>query len=296
NTTALSAKIKEAYLKLGIDFVILVGDENTIPMFYLSTSGSSRTPSDLQYFTMDGAGDNIPDVFYSRLASNDPGGQLQNAMDFEAGRGAPGGFNHVVGIASNEGSNPSDNEYITSIEQKFSTSLGSQASHFYQDSQDSNPVKLNDKLNDGAFWVTYMGHGSGFAWPSMNVSYMTKHIPLLKNKNSVKPVIIDVACQNGRLQSGRLGVAFSTLTPNGQSNAYGAAAYYGGTVDISWHPPAVMAQGIAFEQTDKKFKHLGEALMAGQLYLAAHWNDKKSFTDNLIWYHLQGDPGMDIGF
>jgi len=67
-------------------------------------------------------------------------------------------------------------------------------------------------------------------------------------------------------------------------------------VNISWHPPAVMARGIAFEHLTKKFHHLGEALMAGQLYLAANWNNQTDIVDNLEWYHLQGDPGMNIEF
>jgi hypothetical protein len=109
----------------------------------------------------------------------------------------------------------------------------------------------------------------------------------------VKPIIIDVACQNGRLISGNLG---SNFMKTDGANEFGAAAYYGGSVNISWHPPAIMARGIAFEQTAKKFHHLGEALLAGQLYLAANWTNQAEIIDNFEWYHLQGDPGMNIDF
>jgi hypothetical protein len=78
------------------------------------------------------------------------------------------------------------------------------------------------------------------------------------------------------------------------ASAFGAVAYYGGSVNISWHPPAIMARGIAFEQLDKKFHHLGEALLAGQMYLAANWNNQEQVIDNFEWYHLQGDPGLNL--
>ena len=71
-TTAIQALIKKYYTDKKADFVMIVGDENTIPMFKVSTSGSSQTPSDLKYFTMDGAQDNVPDIFASRLVADSP--------------------------------------------------------------------------------------------------------------------------------------------------------------------------------------------------------------------------------
>ncbi len=109
-------------------------------------------------------------------------------------------------------------------------------------------------------------------------------------------MIIDVACMNGVIQEGYLGSTFMKTATNGEQNPFGVAAYYGGTVNISWHPPAVMATGIASEHLSKKFKHLGEALLAGQLYLAGKWNNQADVIDNFEWYHLQGDPGMNIQF
>ena len=46
----------------------------------------------------------------------------------------------------------------------------------------------------------------------------------------------------------------------------GATAYYGGSVDISWHPPAIMAVGINRALAKKEAKTLGEILLLGQLY------------------------------
>lgn len=296
-TANLQTLIHTAYKEKGIDFVVLIGDETALPMFKVGTSGSSQTPSDLKYFTMDGANDYIPDVLGSRISATtvaQVASQLSKSVEYEKTfkKGARG-MKKFVGIASNEGSNPSDDEYVRSIADKFKQVIQAEPIHLHQnDKVQSKPEFLNSQLNEGSFWLTYLGHGSGTSWPSMYQWYNTQHIRQLSNQTSVKPVIIDVACQNGRLRAGQLGTTFMEA----QGTAFGATAYYGGSVDIAWHPPAIMARGIAFEQMDKKFKHLGQALLAGQLYLAANWNSTADVIDNFEWYHLQGDPGMQLDY
>lgn len=304
-TTAIQALIKKYYTDKKADFVMIVGDENTIPMFKVSTSGSSQTPSDLKYFTMDGAQDNVPDIFASRLVADSPAqvtAQLAKSIEFEklnqenlaAGNTMAHKF---IGIASNEGSNPSDEQYVRSIEDQFKAVLKSEIVHLAQnDKTNSKPDNLNSQFNSGAFWLTYVGHGSGTSWPSMAQAYSTSHIKQIKNKDAMKPIIIDVACQNGRLINSYLGSQFMRVDALSSNLAFGAVAYYGGSVNISWNPPAVMAQGIAFEHLSKKFNHLGEALLAGQLYLASKWTSTNEVVDNYEWYHLQGDPSLNIKF
>lgn len=296
---SVSALIKK-YYDAGTDFVIIVGDQKAIPMYSVSTSGSSQTPTDLKYFTMDGGTDYVPDMFYSRIVASDAAqvtAQLNKSLEFEQKSTQDlSGFKKIIGIASDEGSNPSDNEYVTKIEENFQSALGTTATHIHQGEPNSNPTDLNKSFDEGALWVTYVGHGSGTDWASMNEWYNVSDVKNMKNRNVVKPVIIDVACMNGGIQSGRLGTQFLHTPTDGNSDAFGAVAYYGGTVNISWHPPAIMATGIASEHLSKKFKHLGEALLAGQLYLAGKWNNQKDVIDNMEWYHLQGDPGMNIEF
>lgn len=294
----VSQLIRQHYTNDGTDFVMFIGDESAIPMYKVETTGSYSTPSDLPYLTLDGAKDSVPDVFASRITASTASAvqqQLKKAIDFEQQNYASAvGLKKVIGIASNEGSKPSDKEYIISINKEFEGGLNAETTLIHQDDAlNSNPKVLNEKFNIGARWLTYIGHGSGMSWPSMATSYSTANIKQVSNEPSVKPIILDVACQNGRLIKGQLGTSFMEV---GSETDFGASAYYGGTVNISWHPPAVMAQGIAHEQMSNNYKHLGEALLAGHLYLASKWNDLESVVDNLEWYHLQGDPGMRINF
>lgn len=290
----ISMLIKDHYTNHGVDFVLMIGDETVLPMHMVSTSQGSAT-SDIKYFTLDGSGDYIPDLFYGRIPATsvtEVRANLEKSISFDkTGTKDAKGIQHVIGIASNEGSSPSDDEYVSSIEEKLVDVYGYKATHFQQDNNNSNPTELNASIDQGAAWLFYMGHGSGSSWPSMNKSYSTSHIANLKNAPQIKPIIIDVACMNGRLLPGYLGTSFTdTLS----TSAHGAAAYYGGTVNISWHPPAVMARGIAYEHATKNFTHLGEAILAGQLYLAANWSSKNDVIDNFEWYQLQGDPSMLI--
>lgn len=291
----ISKIVTDAYKNKGADFVIILGDENTVPMHKVSTSGGTTT-TDMNYYTMDGATDTIPDMFYSRIAVTTPEAvksTLAKAIEFDKqSYKNKAGLKKIIGIASDEGSNPSDDEYVKSIEDQFGT-LGFTTDHYYQEDKKSNAENLNKSLSAGASWLVYLGHGSGSSWPSMNKTYNVKDIFNVKNRDSVKPIIIDVACQNGRLLPDYIGTAFSNVV---KGEAYGAAAYYGGTVNISWHPPAIMARGIAIEHAAKNFRHLGEALLAGQMYLAANMNVKKQVEDNFKWYQLQGDPGMLIAY
>lgn len=292
---SLSQLIRDAYTNDGADFVMLIGNETTLPMYSVSTSGSSQTPSDLKYFTMDGVDDTVPDMFGGRIAATTSvqvAAQLQKAIDFEQNATLTGRKN-FIGIASSEGSGPSDKEYVESIRDSMLTNnLVTNAAFLYQRNTDSTPTTLNNKFNDGALWLTYVGHGSGTSWPSMYSQYSVSNIAAMRNEPSFKPIIIDVACQNGRLNTANFGV--NIMKTGG--TAFGAAAYYGGTVNVSWDPPAIMAQGISFEHGTKHFKSLGEALLAGQLYLASHWTQQAQVVDNFEWYHLQGDPGMSIQF
>ncbi len=287
--------ISKHYTADGTDFVLMVGDEKTLPMHSVSTSGSSSTTSDIKYFTLDGSNDYIPDVFYGRIVATTADEvriNLEKSITFDkTGTKDAQGLQRIVGIASNEGNSPSDDDYIKDIEQSFQQAYGYETKHFAQDNYKSNPQELNKSINGGATWLFYVGHGSGDSWPSMNEEYSINDVPELNNADKIKPVIIDVACMNGRLLPGYLGTTFTDTT---SSKAHGAAAYYGGTVNISWDPPALMARGMASEHATKNFKHLGEILLAGQLYLAGNWNASKDVVDNFEWYHLQGDPSMII--
>ncbi len=293
----LTAFFKSEYNEHKYKYALIVGTDTLFPNHQVSTSGSSRTPSDYKYFLMD-SNDMIPDVQYGRVVASTPEEvkrQTTKWQDYQERRSDISGLLHMIGIASNEGSNPSDDDYVKGIEADLNKAFGTNASHFYQDDATSNPTGINAAFNKGSGYLTYMGHGSGTSWASTGTYYTVSDIKKMDNANVQQPVVIDVACMNGVLKKGYLGETFMNAVDS-RGDAIGAAMYFGGTVNISWHPPAIMARGIVKRTIEQKLGTIGDALLAGQLYLLENYTDVEAVRDNFEWYVLFGEPSSNLYF
>lgn len=278
-------------------YALIVGTDTLFPNHAVNTSGSSRTPSDYPYFVMD-SNDMIADVLYGRVVAStaDEVKRQVNKWIRYQDRGADvSGLLRMVGIASNEGSSPSDEDYVKGIEGDLNAAFGITSTHFHQDSPTSKPGPINDAFNKGVGYVTYVGHGSGTSWASTGQWYSTSDVKALNNAHVQQPVIIDVACQNGTLKKGYFGETWMNATDS-HGDAIGAAMYLGGSVNVSWHPPAIMARGIVKKTIEQKLGTVGEAILAGQIYLLENFTDTEAVKDNFEWYHLFGEPSSNIYF
>ncbi len=293
----ISAFFKSEYKTSKYKYALIVGTDTLFPNHQVNTSGSSKTPSDYPYFLMD-SNDMIPDVQYGRVVASTPEEVKRQTKKWEVyqeRRSDVSGLLHMIGIASNEGSNPSDEEYVKGIESDLAAAYGTTASHFHQDSPTSKPGPINEAFNKGSGYLTYLGHGSGTSWASTGTWYATGDAKKIENANVQQPVIIDVACMNGVLKKGYLGETFMNSVDS-RGDAVGAAMYFGGSVNISWHPPAIMARGIVKRTIAQKLGTIGDALLAGQLYLLENHTDVEAVRDNFEWYHLFGEPSSNIYF
>lgn len=293
----ITAFFKSEYDVNKYKYALIVGTDTLFPNHMVNTSGSSRTPSDYPYFLMDTA-DMIPDVQYGRVVAStvdEVKRQVSKWQRYEDRRSDVSGLLRMVGIASNEGSNPSDEDYIKGIEGDLNAAFGTTSTHFHQDSPTSKPGPINEAINKGIGYVTYVGHGSGTSWASTGTWYATGDVKALANANVQQPVIIDVACQNGTLKKGYFGETWMNAVDS-RGDSIGAAMYYGGSVNISWHPPAIMARGIVKKTIAQKLTTIGDALLAGQIYLLENHTDTEAVRDNFEWYHLFGEPSASVYF
>ena len=246
NRESLRKELKSSYLSEKISYVVFVGNSSHIRPYYLDTKFDSSTPSDYPYFLLnDDSRDIFPDVIGSRIsvASN------EELLGFIAkGQGQKKfTMNKFLGVSSNEGVNPSDEEYVDSIGENLM--FDGEAAHLNQDNSDSNADTFIASLNSGVDFVTYVGHGSGFSWRSFNQDVTVSDLDNwnIGNRN---PIVIDVACQNGKFD-GRGHIGEKMISGSKDNNfKNGAISYIGGSVDISWNPPAIFAQGMA-EQLEK---------------------------------------------
>ena len=298
NSSELTSFFHGEYKNTAYEYAVIVGHEGLVPPHFVETSSSSQTPSDFPYFAMDGSEDVFPEVYYSRLVAKtnkELKRQLEKLKEYNDQSYADmSGFKNHIGIASNEGWDPSDVEYLTQMMEPLESAYALEPVRFHQDNSDSNAAKITEAFSEGSIFLNYIGHGIGDSWPSINSGEF--HSNDLKNieDGKVKPIVIDVACQNGRFSyDGRLGERLMNEKSR-SGNPVGALAYYGGSVDISWDPPAIMAVAINRAIANKQAKGLFHAIMLGQKYLVENYDNPQSATENLRWYHLFGDPSLKL--
>ena len=150
---------------------------------------------------------------------------------------------------------------------------------FFQGKKTATTPNLMQSVSAGRSWVTYMGHGTGLGWASTNDSFDINSLKSFSNKRL--PFVLDISCANADYikHPTPFGKAWVTHQSSGQ-NA-GAVAYYGGSVNISWDPPAVMAIGVSKAHFEKPVHHLGGTVLAGQIYLSEQKGVGDEFIDNL---------------
>jgi hypothetical protein len=165
--------------------------------------------------------------------------------------------------------------------------------NFLQGEMTATSENIISALNDGRSWISYFGHGSGTSWGSTNDSFSVSTVETLENVSKL-PVIIDVACLNASWMNISKCFGKSWVTQTTDRGHAGAVAYYGGSVSISWHPPAVMSVGIAKRRFEKSLTTMGSTVMAGQLYLIEQMGSTSATKDNLKWYNLFGDPSLAV--
>lgn len=292
----LKEYIQKAYDAASVKptYFLFVGNKDSLPAFKEST-GSGSAASDYR-MTLLAGDDAIPDVFYGRFLADSEEElktQIQRTMDYEKSAGGQPWNRQGSTIASDEGSNPSDEEYAGQVQEALKAGTYQSVDSFFQGEKTATSQNILGALKEGRSWISYFGHGSGTSWGSVNDKFSTSTITEVDNQGRL-PIIIDVACLNASWMNISKCFGKAWMTENGNGNAKGAVAYYGGSVSISWHPPAVMSVGIAKRHFENSLRTIGSSVMAGQLYLVEQMGDGYQVTDNMKWYNLFGDPSLVV--
>ncbi|MBM4317912.1 MAG: hypothetical protein FJ116_10590 [Deltaproteobacteria bacterium] len=297
---ALKKFIRDYYRSQSVKptYLLLVGNSTTLPPFMENTTtgnGEQIAASDYPYSLIDEK-DPVPDLLYGRLlADNEQEVMTQTSrwIAYEQNPEEQPWYSSGSVIGSNEsGSGLSDEAYVTEIGKNLKNYTYTHIDHFFQGANSATTSNIIQAINDGRSWITYMGHGSGLAWISTNDHFNIDDIAKLTNVRL--PFILDVSCSNANYIKNPkpLGKAWVTHESSGHNS--GAVAYYGGSVDISWDPPAIMAIGISKAHFEKPVHHLGGTVLAGQIYLSEQKGTGEEFVDNLRWYQLLGDPSLEL--
>jgi len=277
-------------------YLITIGNKTSLPT-YMESTASGPAASDLKYSQLSGE-DNIPDLMYGRLVADNKTEletQMNRWISYEKTPEMGASWYHDgMTIASPDGSGPSDKEYAEQIQEILKANTYKNVDSFFASEDAATAANITEATHQGRSWISYFGHGSGTSWASTNDSFGNAQVAKLDNTGKL-PFLIDVACQNAswvKLPK-CFGKAWVTQTTT-DGKAAGAVAFYGGSVNISWHPPAVMSVGVAKSHFEKKISSLGGSVLAGQLYLFEKMGENEETLDNLRWYNLLGDPSLQM--
>ncbi len=295
----IKAAIQSAYDNVATrpDYVVFVGDENTVVPDHRSTSNGNAA-SDYPYTLLSGEANDVdPDVLLGRLVGATSGQiliQTDKIIYYEKQPDAGGAwYKKCAGIASNEGSGPSDEEYITSITDTLMAHTYTYRDLWFQRLGNATAANINAGLTEGRTWLTYIGHGSGTSWGSTNGTYNNSSVDGMNNGYKM-PILVDVACENGSFDDSTECFGEKWMRAGSVGSPRGAVGYYGGSVSISWDPPAIMAQGIAIHHYSDPVYTWGGSCLAGQMYLKAQNGGGSDTIDNFEWFILFGDPSLMI--
>jgi len=293
---AMQKHIQTAYDQASVKptYLVFVGNKDTMPAFKEST-GSGSAASDYR-MTLLAGDDAIPDVFYGRFLADTEDElrtQIQRTIEYERNPGSEPWYRKAMTIASDEGSNPSDEGYALQVQEALAEGSFDSFDSFFQGDKTATSSNILEALQEGRSWIAYFGHGSGTSWGSVNDRFNNSTIEKVEN-NGRLPVLIDVACLNASWINLPKCFGKTWMTQTNAQGPVGTVAYYGGSVSISWHPPAIMSVGIAKRHVESSLPTIGSSVIAGQLYLMEQMGNTTAVKDNLKWYNLFGDPSLVV--
>lgn len=273
-------------------YLLIVGNNRAVPGFKESTS-MGRAATDYTYALLDGK-DDIPDLLYGRfLADNESEVRTQVDRTVAYEKQAQGDWlSNGTAIASNEGWDPSDEDYATSIASALTSHDYRAIDTFFQSKKTATASNVLAALKQGRSWLAYIGHGSGESWSSFSDGAFNLYDMKKVDNADRLPFIVDASCLNGSWINmwNCFGKAWTSL--GADSKPRGALAYYAGSVSVSWHEPAVMSTGIAKYHFEKPVYSIGASVFAGQMYLMEQMGHEDNTVDNLKWFNLFGDPSL----
>jgi hypothetical protein len=271
-------------------YLLMVGDAKLLPPFKLKVTTSPNGPAATDYpFSLLSGNGPVPDLLYGRLvASNadDVSRQTSRWIEYERDpQPRAAWYAQATTIASEEGEDPSDEQYAQQVENALRQNTYRSVDRFYEKAHTATVDKISHALEEGRSWLSYFGHGSGTGWLSTNDDFDNEAVGALTNFGRL-PVVVDAACDNASFV--RLPIPFGRawVSATLQGKNTGAVGYYGASVSTSWNPPALMSVGIARQHFEKPVATLGGTVLAGQMYVLALEGMNDDTLDNLYFFNI----------
>ena len=278
STTAIKNYIQNQYTTNGIEYVLLIGDTDTIPNWV--GSGSYNPATDLNYACVDGT-DFIPDIrrgrFPVRTATD-----LTHLCDKIVAMSNMS-IKKAVFMASE------DNYWISEGTHNYVISNyldpdGWAYDKLYSHTYNATTYQVKTAFNDGRTHGTYSGHGSAYSWAD-GPPFSQSDIRSLTN--TVYPFIQSYACDTGEY------TASECFGETWVRDDHGATSFFGSSVSSYWDEDDILEKRLYKGWFDQGFDRIGGMIDYGQYQLYLWMTSSSSFKRMYYeMYNLMGDPAM----
>ncbi len=271
------------------DFILLVGDTNTIPHW---TGGGAGSPdTDLPYSCMDGASDWYPDIALGRfpVRSED---QLQAIVDktfyYENGPLAdPDYVMRAVFMASEDNWTVSEGTHNWVIE-NYMDPYEIVSDKLYCHTYSATTQQVRDSFNDGRFFGIYSGHGGTYSWAD-GPPFSQSDVDNLFNEN-MYPFVCSFACVTGTFTASECFVETWIRAPD-----KGALAIYGSSVNSYWTEDDVLEKRLfdaIYDEEDDVPAQVAPVWNDARMRYLAQMGSGSTTRRYFEMYNLMGDPSL----
>ena len=271
------------------DYILLVGDTNTIPCW---TGGGSYSPdTDLPYACMDGGSDWYPDIPIGRFPVRSMD-QLQDVIDktlfIEAGTYPDQDYVlRAVFMASNDNYTVSEGTHNYVID-TYMDPNGFTSDKLYCHTYNATTQQVRDAFNDGRIYGIYSGHGSSTSWAD-GPPFSQSDVQNLTNAG-LYPFVCSFACLTGDFKD--YTECFTEtwiLVPE-----KGAEAIYGASVSSYWDEDDKLERFLFDVIYVDDIREVSPAWQAAFLLYLDHYGPSDFTRMYFEMYNLMGDPSLFI--
>ncbi len=272
------------------DFVILVGDTNVIPSYYIGTvENNADFYTDLNFSLLDG-NDYFPDVALGRFSVLN-GEELSNLV------------NKIIFTETNIGNLKKDALFIAGydsyyyetpisthnyVSERFFIPGGFECEKLYRYTMGINTSQISSSINNGKIFVIYSGHGNPVEW-YLDYGVEFRNSDVIALYNDIYPFVFSFACQTGQLEANEsFGEAWIRYKN-------GASSFWGSTVYSYWDEDDVLEKSVFEARFNNGILQIGPMFNMGKISFYNYYSGQGVTERYFQQYNLFGDPSLYTG-
>jgi hypothetical protein len=274
------------------DYVLLVGDTDTIPAW--TGGGEGSPPTDLPYVCMDGASDWYPDIPLGRFPASTAThltSMIDKTLYYENGAWAdPLYVKRAVFMASEDNYTVSEGTHNYCIN-NYMTPNGFTSDRLYCHTYNATTQQVRNAFNDGRFYGVYSGHGSETSWAD-GPPFSQSDVNGLTNAN-MYACVYSFACLTGNYTVSECFMETWVRVAN-----KGAAVATGSTVTSYWTEDDVLQKRLfdaIFDPNQPEVpKQVGPILIEAKMRYLAQMGSGSTTRRYFEMYNIMGDPSLSL--